>query len=298
MQIDWSQFKVRCSAIRKVLANSQSNPVLTENQEAEMIELEEKLQKNGAITLKQQERLAELKVKQENGKKIILSDTCIEYLMEEYAFKTEGRISVGKESLNLLAARKGNIVEAESMILLSRVDKVFYKTYSDENGDKMRLYNDYLSGEIDYYAGESIKNATRVVDNKASFDHPTFLKKIRTGLEAGQKEQVQGYQDIMQIREGYIANTLVNCPDEIVEEMRWAVTRKLHAATPESPQVLEVWPMWERSMKFDSIPMNMRVHKTKVEPFSSFERQRVYDRVKVCREWLNNFHEEYQKMNL
>lgn len=297
-EVNWQEFKVRCSAISKVMSNSKDNPILTEKQAETLAKYRKKLDSGSTLTSAQYIEFASLEEKESNGKKIILSTGCVEYLMEEYAFRTGGRISVGKESLNILAMRKGNIVEAESMILLTRVDKIFYKTHSDDSGNKMRIHNDYLSGEIDYYAGESVQNAVRVVDNKASFDHPTFLKKIHTGLEPGQREQVQGYQDIMNIDDGYIANTLVDCPDEIMEEMRWAVTRKLHATTPESPEVLGVWPTWERSMKFDSIPINMRVHKIKVEPFTKFEQERVYDRVKVCREWLNNFHEQYQKMNL
>ena len=37
--------------------------------------------------------------------------------------------------------------------------------------------------------------------------------------------------------------------------------------------------------------------KKKVEPMSDEQRILVYDRVKVCREWLNIFHESYQTFN-
>lgn len=289
--INWDEFKCRCSGIRKLLSNSQSNPVLTEKQEVRMKELEEKLQKTGEITQKQQEELSELKVKQENGKKIILSDTCIGYLMQEYAWKTQGMISVSKESLDLLQTKKGKSGESEALLLLSRVSKLFYKTH------KERIFNDYLSGEIDAYAGEHVYAATLISDIKNAWDYPIFLNKLHTGLEIGQKEQVQGYMDITGAGEGEIANTLINAPDDIIEEMRWRLTRKLGAATPESPEVLEEWPKWEHSMKFDQIPMHQRVSKIPVEPFSDFERNRLYDKVKIGREWLHNFHEQYQKLN-
>jgi hypothetical protein len=288
--INFDDFKVRCSAIRKVLSNSQSNPLLTEKQEAEMVELEEKVQKNGSITQKQQEKLAELKVKQENGKKIVLSDTCIDYLMESYAWETEQMISVDKESLDMLQTKKGKIGENEALLLLSLVSKTFYKTH------KERIYNDYLSGEIDAYTGEHVYAAKLISDIKNSWDYPIFLKKLHKPIEIGNKEQVQGYMNITGAGEGEIANTLINTPDEIVEEIRWRLTRKLGAATPESPEVLEVWPTWERSMNFDKIPMHQKVSKRPVEPFSEFERLRLYDKVKICRTWLNEFHEQRIKL--
>ncbi len=113
--INFDDFKVRCSAISKILSNSQSNPCLTEIQTKELAGLLEK----EAPTDKQKERIAELRVKEENGKKIILSDTCIEYLMEEYAWRTEKMIPVNRESMDLLQIRKGKVQEQEATKLLS-----------------------------------------------------------------------------------------------------------------------------------------------------------------------------------
>jgi len=289
--ISFDSFKVRCSQIVAALSNSRSNPILTENQEARIKELNDKLQEKGKITEKQQAELAELQVKEENSKKVVLSDTYIAYLMAEYAWITEGMIAVNKESMELLAIQKGREGENEAVTLLMRVDKQPYQIH------KERIYNDYLSGEIDIYLGEHVYAATNITDIKNSWDYPTFLKKINTGLENGQKEQVQGYCDITGAGEGYIANTLISNPEHIIEEMRWRVTKKIGATTPESPEMLKEWPKWERSMRFDHIPPNKRVHKIKVEPFTEFEKQKLYDRVKFGRDWLNQFHEKYQVLN-
>lgn len=291
-EINFDDFKVRCSAISKVLSNSRSNPQLTEKQ-AELLAKYRSVQEKGVIlTTKQNEEYIILCEKKENGSKTILSDTCIEYLMVEYAWRTEGMISVNKESMDLVAMKKGKEVEAMSGKLLSLIDGVEYKVHKD------RIYNDYLSGEIDFYHGETVMSAERIVDNKASFDYPIFLKKLHTGLENGQREQVQGYCDITGAKEGIIANTLVDTPDEIIEEMKFRLAKKMGCATTESPEMLEEWPTWEKSMKFTHIPIHKRAHKIKIEPFTTFEREKLYDRVKVCREWLNNFHETYQKLNL
>jgi hypothetical protein len=104
--------------------------------------------------------------------------------------------------------------------------------------------------------------------------------------------------DITGARTGFVSHTLIDCPDELIEDARWRLTKKLNAATPESPEVLDEWPKWIRSMKFGHMPAHKRVHKIIVAPFTKFEQQKVYDKVKVCREWLNNFHEKFQKKNL
>ena len=292
MEANFDNFKVRCSKISVALANSRSNPVLTEKQEVKLKELRDKLQSKGELPAGQATELAELEVKEQNGSKIILSDGYIEYLMEEYAWITEGMIPVNKESLDLLAIRKGKECEEEGITLLTRVDNQFYKTH------KERIYNEFLSGEIDAYLGEHIYAATNISDIKNAFDYPTFLKKIHTGLENGQEEQVQGYQDITGAREGDIVNTLCSASDEIITEKKWQVAKKMNAISIESPDFLAEWPKWEKSMRFDHIPIHKRVHKIKIEPFSEFTRQKLYDRVKIGREWLNQFHEKYQNMNL
>lgn len=292
VDISFNQFKVRCSAISKAQSNSRSNPQLTEKQAETLANYRAKLEAGWDISAKQREDYTFLVEKEGNGSKIILSDTCIEYLMVEYAWRTEGMISVSKESMDLVAMQKGKVVEAMSGKLLSLIDDVEYKVH------KPRIYNEYLSGEIDFYAGESILTAYRIADNKASWDYPIFLKKLHTGLEGGQKEQVQGYGDITGAKELYIANTLVDTPDEIIEEMKYRLAKKMGCVTTEDTEFLKEWATWEKSMRFTHIPIHKRAHKIKIEPFTTFEREKLYDRVKVCREWLNNFHEQYQKLNL
>jgi phosphoenolpyruvate synthase/pyruvate phosphate dikinase len=230
MTINWDEFKVRCSGIKKVMSNGQGNAPITENQLKKMAELEDKLQAKGCLTEKQQAELAELKVKEAKSSEIVLSDTCIEYLMEVYAWETQGMIPVNKESLDMLATRKGRKAETDAVTLLCRVDKALYKVHKD------RISNDFLSGEVDIYLGESIYEATNITDIKNSFDYPTFLRKMMKSFENGQEEQVQGYMDITGAKEGYIANTLVTAPIEIIEEMKWKLYRlNLPIFSPNGP---------------------------------------------------------------
>jgi hypothetical protein len=211
--------------------------------------------------------------------------------MEVYAWETEGMIPVSKESMEILSISKGKKQEAQAGVLLYFVDDMEYKVH------KNRIYNDFLSGEIDLYVGESVYQATRVPDIKNSWDYTVFLKKIKGGLENGQKEQLQGYGDITGAKDLLIANCLVDCTDQNIEEVKWRVAKKMGAATIESPEFLVEWKIWERSMLFSHIDPYKRVHKIPVEPFTPFEQQKVYDRVKYARDWLSIFHEEHENRN-
>ena len=288
--INWDKFKCRCSAISRMMAEKQGFETLTEKQERAVLELEVKRDIKG-LTAVQDTELNRLYAKREASKKIVLSDGCIEYLMEVYAWETEGMIPVSKESMDNLSINKGKKQEAQAGALLNFVDGVTYKVH------KERISNDYLSGEIDLYLGESVFEAYSLPDIKNSWDYPTYLKKINNGLENGQREQLQGYGDITGSRELFVANCLVDCTEENIEEVKWKVLKKFGAATTETPEFVEEWKKWERSMRFSHIDPYKRVHKIPVEPFTEFERQKVYDKVKICREWLYNFDEMFQKKN-
>lgn len=286
--INWDEFKVRCSAIGRVMSDSKDSPKLTEKQAERIKELEDK----PGITDKQKEELASLIVKRENSQNIVLSAGCIEYLMEVYAWKVHGMIPVSKESMDILTMRKGKLAETDSIKLLTLVKGVIY----DKN--TVQVFNDYLTGEPDVFSGDSIHDANVIEDTKTMWDYPGFLKSIHRPTETGYKLQVRGYGDITGANELYISKCLVNTPDDIQEEMKWKLIKKLNVVTEASPEFIKEWEVWQRSMIFDKIPYHQRVHSVKVEPFTDYERQAVYDRVKVCREWLNNFHEAYRKINL
>lgn len=291
--INFDDFKVRSSAISIVLSNSRSNPVLTEKQAVRLAELEKK----DTLTDKMKEEIAELLVKKDNSTKVILSDTCVSYLMTEYAWRTEGMVSVTKELMDIPQLQKGILVEADSLILLSKVDGVLYTPNINENDERERVYNEFLSGEVDAYVGKSIIGATCIPDIKSIWDYPTFLCKIHEPLTVANDWQIKGYMDIAGCTDGFVANCLVNTPENLIESLKFKLLKKLDVATEESPLFKHKWGIIERSLRFDHIPEHKRVFKKKVEPMSEIQKQQLYDRVKVCREWLNQFHETYQQLN-
>lgn len=286
--VNWDNFKCRCSAITKMNAGSKDNPTLTEKQKLRLIELEAKENRTEKMDLE----LAELLIKQENGKKIVLSDGCIEYLMEYYAYKTEGIIPLDKELSSIPQLEKGKAVEEESIIMLSRVDKRFYEK------NTVQVFNDFLTGEPDVYAGDDIYSAEVIIDMKNCWDYPGFLKSIHKAVENGYKDQVGGYCDITGAPEGLIVRSICSMPQSEMDKMKWRLINLLGCGTDENDDFKAIWPTLLRSMDVERIPIHKRIFKLKVDVWSEEKRQMVYDRVKQCREWLWKFDEMYQNLNL
>ncbi len=286
--INFNNFKCRCSAISKILSNSRQNPQLTEKQAEKLKELQQK----EILTEKQGLELAELLVKSENSSKVILSDTCIEYLMEWYAETVEGKLAVEREAMDIDAMSKGKRQEDESITLISIVEGYLYQK------NDIRVFNDYLTGEPDMFLGENIYAATHVKDNKAIWDRPIFLKKIAKPVENTYICQLKGYGDITTAHNLEVTNTLVNMPEDIIFKYKEKFALKMGVIDQDSPSFIREWNKWENSMRFDDIPKNQRVFRQKIEPFTDFERTFLYDRVKVCREYLFNFHETLQTLNI
>ncbi len=294
--MDFTKWKCRCSAISKIMANSKENAPLTELQEARLMELIQK-RENDKITEKQMLEMVALLQKRENSKEVVLSDTCIQYLLESYAWETERMVSITKE-LDVEAFERGRKTEPESIKLLCSVDKVDY--YKNET----RFENDFLTGIPDLitidknYLGhvDYTEYCSRIRELKSTRDYPTFLYKIHKGLDPGNKEQTQGYGDILDCRDLAVVFTLPNMPEEIRLKYKYKLADRLGEATTESPRFLKTWAEIEHSMVFDSIPDHKRTFKVPVDPFTYMEQQSVYERVKRSREWLFEFDLRYKAL--
>lgn len=291
---NWDNFRIRCSAIHSVLASSRSNPCLTQKQANRLVELNTK----ETLTDKMKAELSDLLQRQENSAKVVLSESCISVLIDEWAWQKEGMVRVSREILDVPQMQKGILVEFESLLLLSKVDGVIYSPNVTEDNNRERFYNKFLSGEPDAWAGSSFIGTDTVPDIKSIWDRPTFLNKIEEPLSRANEWQIKGYMDISGAKRGFIANCLINTPHDVVEKVRWKLLNKFNAATDENSEFKETWALIERSMNFDHIPDHQKVFKKEVDPMTNHEREILYDRVKACREWLFMFDEKMQNLNL
>lgn len=283
--IRWDKWLCRCSGISKILTNSQGNAPLTKLQELKVIELQGK-QNADKITEKQLIELGTLLQKREMAEDVILSDTCIQYLTEAYAFETEGMISITKE-MDVEYFDRGKKTEPESIDLLSFVDNTRYVK------NEYRFENDFLSGIPDvigmYSVHQEFPIAKSVKDIKSTKDYPTFLYKIHKGLDSGNKEQLQGYGDLLECGDLSVAFTLPDMPEDQRNGYAFKLAQKMGCATTAGPEFEREWAKLERSMIFKRLPPEKRVYKVPVDPFTKNEQMALYKRVKECRTWLFNF---------
>lgn len=287
--INWESWKCRCSSISKILTNGKGSEPVTEKQWETIRETEKKIE-NGTATEKQKLEYARLLQKDENSKQVVLGESAISYLLEEYAWVTAEKCSITKE-LEIEQIQKGRLGEKEGRELLSYVDDYYYEKNEE------RLYNDFLSGEPDTWRGESVHNAEECPDIKVIWDYPGFLKKIVKPIEPEYDMQLKGYGILTGAKKLFRAATCVTTPEEVRNSVKMRLFYKRAYLTEEDPAFLKEWAILERSMIMEGIPHRQRVHKLYVHPATKSEIDAIRERVKCCREWLNNFHEQYLKLN-
>lgn len=288
--MDFSKWLCRCSSISKILTNGQGSAQVTEKQWETIRDIEKKIE-DGKATEKQKLELARLRQKDKDAQKPVLGDTAIECLLTSYAWETQRMVSITKE-LDVEAFERGRKTEPESIELVSFVDNVVYLK------NEMRFHNEFLTGIPDIVGMDNqLPIVNKIREIKSCRDYPTFLQKIHKGLDSGNREQVAGYGDILDCGDLAVDFTLPNMPKEIREGYKYKLANRMGEATTESPRFLKAWAEIERSMIFDSIPHAKRVYKIPVSPFTEQEKLAVYDRVKVCREWLFNFDNTFKKLN-
>jgi len=273
-QVDWNKALIRCSCIGKIMTEGRGSG-LTEKQYAEL----ERLQSLPKITDKQSITLADLIARRDAPPK--LSDTCTSYLKEVYVYYKYGKQSLGGAQRSQYTI-KGRSVEDESIMMLSRYDGFPYTK------NTIRFNNDFLTGEPDI-----IQDEENLKDIKSAWDFATLLSVIDSPLNPDYFWQGQGYMALTGAKHYQVCYCLVSMPQEIIEKERRMIYFKMNPLTEESPDYLKAIEQLEFDMTFDEVPISERIIRF------SFDRndeliQKVYQRVKECRIWL----EEFEKRHL
>jgi len=224
------------------------------------------------------------KADKEAGK---LSVTCQKELIKIYNQVVYGR----KLDITTKMMDKGIIQEPESIKLLSLVDgKMYFK-------NEEALENEWFCGHPDVFTGDNIQNADEVVDIKTSWSIHTFTPKLIEEADKGYIAQINAYLSLTGAKCGAIAYCLVSAPENMVEEEKYYLLKRINAATEYSPEAIEAIEELKSNMIYDDIDYRERVLKIQIARDDELI-QTLKDKVPALRKWLSDFYIKHQNQYL
>lgn len=199
-----------------------------------------------------------------------LSETAKKELVKIYVAEVYGR----DKEITSKYIEKGLAVEEDSITLLSRIDhKLLIK-------NEERFSNDFITGEPDV--------VNPLYDTKSCWDIHTFYEHKTKELKKEYGWQMLGYCELTGKDFGHVAFCLIDTPLGIVEDEKRKLFYKMNAGTTENPDYIKACEILEKEMSFSDIPMEERIFKVQVKRFPELI-EKVYERIMLCREWLNEF---------
>ena len=199
---------------------------------------------------------------------------------------------------------KGIAQEEDAITLLSLVKGKFFKK------NDARIENKFITGEPDIYVGESIYKVWDGYDTKCSWSHDTFPFPDDK-LDAKYEFQDHGYIALTGAEKWTTAYCLVNATASLVLQEQKGLWYKLGCPDENNSTFIEGCIEIEKNMIYDmpkfqkdnpgfdsyalkyitwefDIPKEERVIEFTVERNQKVI-DRIYERVKLCREFLNEF---------
>jgi len=210
----------------------------------------------------------------------LLSKTAQKHLLEVYIAEKYGR----KKDIQTKQMKKGVEVEQESIDLLSMYLKMPF------NKNEKRFTNDFISGSPDIIDNE------RIIDIKSSYDLWTFIGNIPDKLDSLYYWQMQSYMWLTGTKSAVIAYCLVNTPENIIEQEKYYLLKKMDVATEENPEYVKEAMKIEFNMSFDDIAMEERIlmfHVSRNED----DILRIQQKVEKAREFLRELEETHLNFN-
>jgi hypothetical protein len=229
-----------------------------------------------------------------------LAEGVITHLIDVYVAAMYER----HEEISSKYLEKGNTTEEFSISTVSRMTKKFFKK------NETTLKNDFICGTPDLFIGKSIEEATHIRDTKSSYSVYTFHRSISKELLDLYYWQVQGYMALSGAQVANVDYCLNNTPFNMIEaELRRESYKHLEGNTPnwidlqiaanhifdrksfeEFIQRIGINPTDENSKAivqgFVEIPLEKRWFTFEVKR-NDEDIQRLYDRIKQCRTWIN-----------
>lgn len=207
-----------------------------------------------------------------------LGETAKAKLLEIYVKEKYGR---EKETINKYI-EKGLAVEEDSITLYSRYKKKFYKKNEE------RLSNEFLSGTPDLFEGDSINEATLIIDIKSSWDIFTFYNVMHKPINHEYLYQLQSYMALTGAKESRLVYCLVSTPEPLILDEMNRLKWKMGVADPSTNEVYQkACEYLDASLRFEDIPISERIIDFIIKR-DDVMIDSIYERVKLCRDFLNS----------
>lgn len=175
------------------------------------------------------------------SKSEILSESTKTHLIDVFVSEKYDR----HEEIKSKFLEKGNECENDSLTLLSRITKVFYKK------NEIHLSNDFIKGTPDCFIGESIQIASHIVDIKTSWSAHTFFRAQKDKLNPLYYWQCQSYMWLTGAEKATVAFCLVNGIYDAIDREKKKLAYKLQILDEETPEYIEKCKQIEINHIFD-----------------------------------------------
>lgn len=204
-----------------------------------------------------------------------------------------------KQEITTKYMQKGISEEESAITLFSRVKKIYFKKNTEW------LTNEFVSGTPDIYEGQSIRKAAHGYDTKCSWNLWTFPYESDS-LDTDYYYQNMSYMALSGAEKWTTVFCLVNASPSLIDSEKKSAYFKMGCPDQDNKVYLEKCREIEKNMIFDlkqfqndnphydldsetwhyDIPMEERLIEFTVERNDS-EIEKIYNRVKDCRRWMN-----------
>jgi hypothetical protein len=273
-EIEIPVFKIRCSAIGKIMTESRGKSVKQkiDDLNEDIVTRGVKLlsmkpeSKSAAIARAAIEKLqAKIADLYPNINTPNLSATCISYLhswVNEHVYQR-------RVEFTAKTTEKGNLVEEDAIIYAS--GHVAEMGLSSKN--ERHFSNEWMHGTPDVVGDEWI------FDTKSSWNHNTFPLYETELPEIDYDWQVKGYMSLTEREKGRVVYVLMSMPEEMIQkEARWKLGQEYTQAQ---------YDEFAKQFRYDDLPAYLRIKEFYVE-HEPEKIKAIKRRVMECRDYIQN----------
>lgn len=202
------------------------------------------------------------------SKSEVLSETTKTYLKELFIELKYGR----KKEIDNKFLQKGNLVEENSMTLLSEYTGNFFKK------NESFFENDYCTGTPDIIFNNEI------YDTKSSWDIWTFSD---AELSKAYEWQMLIYMWLTGLKKAHVCFCLVDTPAHLIVDAQRRYCWQNGITNFESQEFYDICDQFEKNMTYSDIPTTEKVKIFSVD-YDETKIELAVKKIDLCRNYLNN----------